>query len=440
MRPVVTQVAEEIWYAWPDVSIKLVLSKLRETESGAVRGMVEVTNGTGRHIWWSQVSLTTATDRKTLTQKLDKAAQHPDGSWETDVDRLFQDAYKRHTKVPDPSKVSGAEEDNLNAAFLIDPLLPEGQVTLLLADQGSTKSYLMLYLAVCIAQGCPTVLGKPVRKGPVVLFDWEVDESVANRRVSWICRGLGIAVPDGLHYLNMSTRGRIFDRIRDMRHIVDRIQPQLVLIDSLTFATGADLNSAEYAAPTMSAVGSLGEGVTKLASAHPNKASRNAGADEISVIGSSLFEYRARAIWHMKREDRRTSRFGVSLTPRKPFDGPPQAPLAYRLVFDNQAKAVHFEGLRLADAPNLESATLTNAERIRRVLAKQGRLDTNQLAERLGLLPVVVKAECNRMPDVFPLIAGGGRGRPTTWGLGDPNATDQTPPWWSGEKPELDTE
>jgi RecA-family ATPase len=291
-------------------------------------------------------------------------------------------------------------------------------VTLLLADQGSTKSYLMLYLCACCALDVESCFGSPLRPGPVVYFDWEVDEAVANKRLAWICRGLGSEVPTSLHYVNMSTRGRIFDRIRDMRHMVDRISPSLVIIDSLTFATGADLNSAEYAAPTMSAVGSLGEGVTKLVSAHPNKSARNAGTDDISVIGSSLFEYRARAIWHMQREKPRTgARFGVSMMPRKQFDGPPQKPLAYTLDFDNVKHAVTFQNAKLSDMPGLEQGTMTHAEKIRRALARGGRLDTNQLAELTGIPAESVKATCNIMSDVFPIVVGGGRGKPTVWAL-----------------------
>jgi len=263
------------------------------------------------------------------------------------------------------------------------------------------------------------VFGEPTRSGPAVFFDWEVDEKTANRRLSWICNGLGSSVPQSLYYVNMSTRGRLFDRIRDMRHMIDRIEPVLVVVDSLTFATGADLNSAEYAAPTMSAIGSLGEGVTKLVSAHPNKASRNAAADDdISVIGSSLFEYRARAIWHMRREQgARAARFGVSMRPRKPFDGPPLKPLAYYMDFDNVNHATRFQSAKLGDMPALEASTLPIAAQIRRALARGGRLDTNQLAELLGQKPDVVKAECNRMPDVFPIVLGGGRGKPTVWAL-----------------------
>jgi len=423
VKPTIRQAADEIRYDWPEVHIALVFDRLRETDSGAVRAMLTANstgNGHEAHIFWAQVSVTTAADRRTVTAKLDKAAALHGTSWEQDIDRCFQDVYQRHMAVPEPVLLTGVAEADLGTSYLIDPVLPEGQVCLLLADQGSTKSFLMLYLSACLSLGCRTVFGDPLRTGPVIYFDWEVDEQVANRRLSWICNGLGSAPPSSLHYVNMGTRGRIFDRIRDMRYMVDRIGPVLVVIDSLTFATGADLNSAEYAAPTMTAVGSLGEGVTKLVSAHPNKANRNASTDDISVIGSTLFEYRARAIWHMKRERARTARFGVSMTPRKPFDGPPLKPLAYTMDFDNVQHMASFQSAKLSDIPGLEASTLTVAEKIRRALGRGGRggrLDTGQLAELTGVSTEVVKMECNRMTDVFPIILGGGRGKPTTWAL-----------------------
>jgi hypothetical protein len=425
VKPEISETRDEIRYAWPEVEVVLIFDRLHETESGAVRGMLTVdstqpANGHPGHLFWSAVTLTTITDRKNLVSKLDKLVPQPGSSWEPDVDRCFQDCYQRHVAVSDPVLLTGVENESaLDTDFLIDPLIPLGQVTLLLADQGSTKSYLMLYLAACVALGVRSCFGDPKHCGPVIYFDWEVDEAVANKRLAWICRGLGSSVPSSLHYVNMSTRGRIFDRIREMRQVVDRLKPVLVIIDSLTFATGADLNSAEYAAPTMSAVGSLGEGVSKLISAHPNKTTRNARTDDISVIGSALFEYRARAIWHMQREKSgpRATRFGVSMTPRKAFDGPPQKPLAYTMDFDNVQHTARFVSARLSEMPSLEVGTMSGSQRIRRALGRAGRLDTAQLADVTGMPAETVKMECNRMSDVFPIISGGGRGKPTVWAL-----------------------
>lgn len=434
MKPEVRELAEELHYTWQELRLNIVFSRLRETDAGSVRGMVDVSNGTGRHIWWNRVDLTTQSDRKNLTQKLDKAAPREDG-WEMDVDRLFQDAYQRHVRVPAPVDLADVELAADEASFLFDPILPDGQVALLLADQGSTKSYLMLYLCACVVLGIDSVFGPPARQGPAIYFDWEVDSNVAKRRLLWICRGLGREVPRGLHYVNMSERGRLMDRIRDMRYLTGKLRPELAVIDSLTFATGGDLNSAEYAAPTMSAIGSLGDGITKLVSAHPSKGTRNASVDEVSVIGSGLFEFRARAIWLMKREAKRTSRFGVTMLPRKPFDGRPATQLAYRMVFDNAEHATVFEPMNLSDAPELALEGMTQIDQLRLLLRRHKRLDTGQLSELSGVALATVKALCNQAPDIFPAILGGGRGKPTVWAMGEANADPQTLPWWNGDKP-----
>lgn len=440
MTPDVRELADEIRYIWRQYHVGIAFSRLRETEAGAVRGTIRAAstlaehreNGSGR-IWWSIITLTTASDRRTLTAKLDKAAPRSDG-WESDVDRCFEDCYERFTRVPEPSDVNDVELQSMDAEFQYEPVLPNGQVTLLLADQGSTKSYLMEYLGVCTVAGCESVFGKPKRQGPILYFDWEVDEQVAKRRVLWICRGLGIEdMPRGFNYLNMGERGPLLHRVRDMRYQIDRLKPVLIMIDSLTFATGGDLNTAEYAAPTMSAIGSLGDGVTKLISAHPNKASRKATPDEdISVIGSALFEYRARAIWLMKREQARAARFMVSMVPRKPFDGAPQRPLAYRMHFDNAARAARFERGTVEDSPELRNKTLPLQDRIRRALT-QADLDTKTLAYTCETTDATIRVACGRMPDVFPKLSGGGRGSSTVWTLNPPPTDSGKVPWYQAD-------
>ena len=432
MKPTVRELPDEISYTWPDVEVSLVLQGLRPTDAGNMRALLKATslrsvdqrNGASGRIFWSQVGLTTGRDRKDLAEALKKARPGPE--WDAEVQRCFEDAYERSTRVPEPVDLADVQLESLDTRFLYDPVLPEGQVTILLADQGSTKSYLMEYLSACTVTGAASVFGKPRRSGPVIYFDWEVDETVARRRLDWICNGLGLAaVPRGLHYVNMAERGRLVDRAREMRYQIGRLQPVLVVIDSLTFATGGDLNSPEFAAPTMAAVGSLGN-VTKLLSAHPSKASRNAGADEISVIGSGLFEFRARAIWLMKREAQRGASFMVSMSVRKPFDGAPSHPLAYRMRFDQAKHAAHFERGAVEDSPELRNQTLPLIERIERALGRRD-LDTPTLALVCEATQVAVKSACLRMSNVQAKQVGGGRGKPTLWTLAPEESNGHLP-------------
>lgn len=428
VKPEVSQVTDELRYVWADAQVQLVFRGLHPTDSGNWRGMLvgestdprDRRNG-GGHLIFQNVTITTSADRAKIAAKLQQRVARGKDEWEQDIDRVFFDAYRRMASVPDPVDLADVALESLDTRFLFDPILPQAQITLFLADQGSTKSYLMLYLALCTALGIPSVFGPPAIRGPAIYFDWEVDVQVARRRLGLMCRGLGIEVPRGLHYVNMSERGRLLDAVRDMRQQIERLGAVLAVVDSLTFATGGDLNNPEFAAPTMSAIGSLGAGVTKLVSSHPNKRDRNAEADAISVIGSGLFEFRARAIWHMKREAHRSSNFMVKLSVRKPFDGAPEQPVAYRVRFDNDAKAVCFQAANVSESPEFGGAGVTAQARIRHALKHMGNLDTTRLAELLGIDAKNIKAECNSMPDVVPVIAGGGRGKATVWGLAEPN-------------------
>jgi len=422
VKPLIQPSADGILYVWVDLGVGVELTRLRETESGAVKGWINVESvrpEASGHIWWAQVTLTTATDRRTLVGKLEKFSPREPGSWELDVDRCFQHAVQHFLEVP-PAVSLAEVAAPLETQMLFDPVLPYGLVCLLLADQGSTKSFLMLYLAACLVLGRESVFGPPALQAPAVFFDWEVDERVARRRLEWICRGFGCEIPRHLYYVNMSERGRLADRIRDMRQQISRLGAQLAIVDSLTFATGGDLNTTEMSAPTMSAIGSLGDGVTKLVSAHPNKASRGASASDISVIGSGLFEFRARAIWLLQREHEAGSRFVVSMTSRKPFDGPPPKPQAYRLVFDNTARAVRFEHADITESAELTERGLTLAERIRLALRKRDE-NTRTLAEDLGTTTNTVRTTIGRMRDVISLSGetSGGAGNTTVWSLRD---------------------
>ena len=414
MKPHVAQSPEDIAYQWPEAGVGMTFSHIREASGGAVRGYLTIQTSGGAHIWWALVTLTGTADRKTAVDRLQGYARREVGGWERDVDRCFHDAVRRTLDV-EPHLVDLATVDApADPEFLYQAVLPSGQVTLFLADQGSTKSYLMQYLSACTALGLPSVFGKPAQSGPVAYFDWEVDEKVARRRLEWICNGLGMAIPEGLLlYVNMANQGRLAERARWMRREIDRVGAVAVVVDSLTFASGGDINSGETAGPVTEALGRLGPGVTKIVAAHPNKSSRSGG--QMSAIGSALYEYRARAIWVLKREQSAPgSSFTVAMEVHKPFDGMPRVPLAYRVTFDNEQRAVRFTGTSVTDSAELMRRALPIHDQIRRELMA-GSASVADLAGRIGSTTYVVAQALHDMRDVIRL--SGESGPQSVWGL-----------------------
>ena len=408
MKPKIQQVLDEITYTWADLDVALVLSQFHPTPAGALKALLDArsvrtqdTLNGGGHLLWQQVTLTATTDRDKIAERLQLRVARDKDEWRQDIDRCFHDAYQRQMQVPDPLDLADVGIDSLEPPYLFAPVLLDGQVTSLLADQGSTKSYLMLYVACCTVTGRESIFGPPRREGPCIFYDWEQDKHVSRRRLELICRGLGIGIPRGLYYVDMSARGRLMDMAPEMRHQIARIKPVQVMVDSLTFATGGDLNSTEFSSPTMSAIGGLGEGVAKLVASHPTKASRKAPDEDVSIIGSGLFEFRGRGLWLLKAPPRhsRGSDFVVTMTDRKASEDEDRGKLYYRIAFDRDAHSVRFERATSADEMAQAATGVTGEEAIMQHLQRCGQDNTTRMAQVLRMTPGNVRSYCRRLRD-----------------------------------------
>ena len=132
-----------------------------------------------------------------------------------------------------------------------------GYVTGVAAARGTGKSYLLLYLALCLLTGRPW-LGLPVRKVDSVLWtDFELDADEFWARAYALARGMGLpggVPPAGLHYLNLcgqslavpsafeAARGARAEGQRRIRAEIRRHRVKVVLNDSLTLGGGVALS------------------------------------------------------------------------------------------------------------------------------------------------------------------------------------------------------
>lgn len=412
---------DEYLYAFDDDSVGIKFYQLRQQpNSQRITGFVEVYSirpdaTPGAH-WWNQVTLTTQADRTRTMDKLRTLAPRGGAAkeWEYEVDWVYQDCAKRLLSVPEPQDLLDGEAEQ-ELEHLFDPIALLNQVNMFVADQGSSKSYLLLYLAVCIVSGRVSIFGKPRVTGPVVIFDWEVDRAVQRRRVGWICRALRMPEPRGIFYENMSDRGSIIDNERNMRLQLARTGAVAAIIDSLTFGAGGDLNATEVSAPTMRIIGSLGADVTKLITAHPPKSSRqksrsngdNDGGErpggQMSIIGSGLWEFRPRSIWTMRAPARhnRGNSFVVTMTDHKGSDSEHAGEVFYRLSFDQRGKAASFVHADAMDRAVQQDIEKPLTDKMLEHLTRRPAHSDNTLNMRkaLGATPGAVRQAAKRLKD-----------------------------------------
>gem|GEM_PF-1149020 len=122
--------------------------------------------------------------------------------------------------------------------WLVQGLIPQGYVTNLYGDSGQGKSYLALYLAVCVAAGLP-FLGIPTAAGTVLYLDWELSGEAQGERLGRLLRGMGLHEgPDRLYYRRMEAP--LEDCWEDVKGWCATLNPALVVVDSYQAATGLD--------------------------------------------------------------------------------------------------------------------------------------------------------------------------------------------------------
>jgi hypothetical protein len=135
--------------------------------------------------------------------------------------------------------------------WLVPDLLPQGTVTSWYGDDGTGKSVLALALAICVASGKP-FLDRPAQQGTVLYVDTEFDKDEFVRRAYQLARGMGLAAPPAgvLYYrsrFSLTTPGGQ----RDIVRLVERYQPTLVVVDSVTLGTYTDDLKEAAAAVTL---------------------------------------------------------------------------------------------------------------------------------------------------------------------------------------------
>lgn len=330
---------------WPQHDISLIASDI-EDDGVSITATIRVCVASiGRLVWGPTVAnLLSTRDIVGLGKAISEDCILGDMSWA----RLLQEgcaaivdeyrnsgSYMRISDVPEPDRA---------ARYHIADFLLNNQTTLLVADGQAGKSYLALYLAVCVATGYPFLDShRIVRQGSVVYVDYETDEEVQAERIYRICRGLGMhKVPENIFTCVERRPIRLAAPV--IRRIAEHEQAALVIVDSLGPACAGELEKAQTALSTMQSISRLGE-CTKLVIAHLPKASRNTG--DRTAIGSIYFQNLARSAWSLERgEGTDPCVVNCMLRNTKANIGRRLAPIAYRVNFvDGDPWEVRFSGL-----------------------------------------------------------------------------------------------
>jgi len=225
--------------------------------------------------------------------------------------------------------------------FVVEDFLPEGYPSMLFGDGGQGKSYIVLYLATCIAIG-RSFLDKTVRQGRVLYVDFELDENEQARRAYKIARGLGLcAPPEGLLYFSPLAQEK---PIESVNAIIDALAAKvkefdiaLTVLDSFGAAVAGDPEGAKDVTAIFRKLRALG---TVLILDHQSKAKPGEKYREKSAFGSVYKQNMSRNVWQLQRiidDTLSDNEVKLGLYHKKSNFGPLRETAALKATFESDA-------------------------------------------------------------------------------------------------------
>lgn len=172
-------------------------------------------------------------------------------------------------------------------AFLIEGAIPARDLTMITAPPGSLKSWIAYDLCLAVAQQREWLgIGVPAAPGSALVLNFDNPTAECGRRFM----RLGMRPDDAIHFHSVDVGKRLLlpDDHEDILAIVEKLQPRVVLIDSMRQAHTAEENSSKEMGIVMAMCKSLyGYGASVIVVHHSVKgnggAARGSGEIDASI-------------------------------------------------------------------------------------------------------------------------------------------------------------
>jgi hypothetical protein len=289
-----------ITFDWEDYSIKL--SRFRDFRGG-IEAQAEVRYDPSAKPMIVPMRTASASGYTDAVRILEQANDIID--WRSVVNYvLFEMSFRF-----DPMRgtlAGGVEKLDASELYLIDNLIPQGEIALVYGPGKSYKSYLALAMCIATALGKPLPGINPVRQGNVLYLNFEGSGTARYKhRLFQLCEGLGITDEERARLdtsLFFQSLTRSFTDIIDyVRTFVREHNIVLMVIDSFGAAAGRDPQEANAAIALMNAVDGL-RGVSKILISHVAKhelQQRNGDGARLFAYGSIYITNLSRITWEV---------------------------------------------------------------------------------------------------------------------------------------------
>ena len=353
IHPIVECLASNHWRVTVPTENGKCLFSFEEMGSGQ-RGelsceltVVMITPGNEPEPYSQRINLLSHSARNALESSLGRQFGKEVG-WTTVVSKAYGRAIEAY-RNEDRLEVMEHVPDRPSLTFLIDTLLPEGQVSMFYAPPANHKSYLAGATALSVALGVP-FCGLESQRGPVVIVDYEGTRPEYEVRMERLLQGMGLdpAILPDVPVRYWPGKGVPFaDQADAIRRSVQRIDAKLLIIDSAGYAVGGDMFSPNEAMRFFAAIARIG--ITTLV------IGQVPAADKEKLYGNQYWEYSVHGrIWLLKRGQEGADGaddIDIALVCRKASNGRWPHPLSMHIHFDGDTGPVSLESQDFREVP-----------------------------------------------------------------------------------------
>src|SRR5215208_889136 len=247
---------------------------------------------------------------------------------------------------------------------VIQGILPKGFPTSIYGEGGIAKSTIALHMCMSIASAQKQWLGYPIdQPSPCLYVDFELDREEQGTRAERIAKGIGIEVPDDLHYLWAS--GFRFSEVFPLiLEAVDELGVRVIALDSLGMALEGDaLKGAVVIDFFRDRIDQLKRrGVSVLIVDHQSGLRPGESYQSKAQYGSVYKGYLSRSRLQLELDERNEAGTRVIVRQDKTNFGAPQVPFVVHTLFEENKIVLSREALSEEDLR--EESVLNATDRV----------------------------------------------------------------------------
>src|SRR5215211_2191797 len=264
----------------------------------------------------------------------------------------------RVEKFRDLPKYVGARPSVIQCIF------PKGFPTSIYGEGGIAKSTIALHMCMSIASSQKEWLGFPIdQQSPCLYVDFEMDREEQGTRAERIAKGMGIEVPDDLHYL-WASGFRFSDVFPLILEAVDELGVRVTALDSLGMALEGDaLKGAVIIDFFRDRIDQLKRrGVSVLIVDHQSGLRPGESYQSKAQYGSVYKGYLSRSRLQLELDERNEVGTRVIVRQNKTNFGAPQVPFVVQTLFEENKIVLSREALSEEDLR--EESVLNATDRV----------------------------------------------------------------------------